>query len=422
MYVVTFVSNIEKNRRRLTIDTMIRQPSNSSPPHRRTSSSGGVPLSGGGIDYPDAGGYPPAPSSYNVALKSGTDNSNDMNKQQSTSSSSSSSTPRTFAHALLPDLPLLMHGSGDVLPECVNPHSVATLAQLVEKYVRSLVSAAMDAHDMFTDGEVVGGGACLGPPPFGATLSAGNDNDDESEDVLLITTKRKANDDKTLSKQKKKKQKIDYWDEPLPPPDHDDQDDAIDESSDLSSSDDDAPLLSSFRHMSSMSSMASNDIGNVDFAATEGFMPVDLHANERIRNYYVSAPTVMDARSFIFPICHDAILYQRIKEVQASRRAIRRDVVDSVVMDVMKEEGMNEGRRGMVDLWDVISDNNNDDKKVTIGGSTPTNKTHEKDKKSTADKKEGTQSANNIVGAGVLGSDVDPSWPGLNSLARGRLW
>ena len=61
-----------------------------------------------------------------------------------------------------------MHGSGDVLPEDVNPHSVATLARLIENYVSSLVGAALDAHDVFTDGEVVGGGACLGVPPFSA--------------------------------------------------------------------------------------------------------------------------------------------------------------------------------------------------------------------------------------------------------------
>ena len=148
-----------------------------------------------------------APVGYHpqyVPLKN-SDSSN--NKQQS--ASSSTSTPRTLAHALLPDLPLLMHGSGDVPPEEVNPLSVATLAKLTEKYVASLVSAAMDAHDVFTDGEVVGGGACLGPPPFGYK-GGENDNDDD--------TKRKANDTKSSSYNNKKKRKIDYWDMPLPIP------------------------------------------------------------------------------------------------------------------------------------------------------------------------------------------------------------
>ena len=55
----------------------------------------------------------------------------------------SNNTHETLAHALLPDLPLLMHGSGDVLPEDVNPHSVATLARLIENYVSSRVGAAL---------------------------------------------------------------------------------------------------------------------------------------------------------------------------------------------------------------------------------------------------------------------------------------
>ena len=295
-----------------------------------------------------------------VPLKN-SDSSN--NKEQS--ASSSTSTPRTLAHALLPDLPLLMHGSGDCRPEEVNPLSVATLAKLTEQYIASLVSAAMDAHDVFTDGEVVGGGACLGPPPFG--YKADDNNDD---------TKRKANDTKT-SNNNKKKRKIDYWDMPLPTPStNKDNSTSNYNSSDLSSdnSDGDDDNESSINIRNSI----------------DGYGNVDVHTNERTRSYYVSAPTVMDARSFIFPVCHDPVLYQRIKEVQKSRRAIQREVVDNVVLDIMKEEGANEGRRSNVDLYDAVLSNNNDKK---LAG-----------------------------GAGVLGSKIDPSFPGLNELSRDKLW
>ena len=322
-------------------------------------SSSGVPAG-----YYQPQNYPPQ-GSYVAPLKNNdgaNTNNNNINKQQSTASSTS--TPRTLAHALLPDLPLLMQ-SGDVRPEEVNPLSVATLAKLTEKYVASLVSAAMDAHDIFTDGEVVGGGACLGPPPFGYKA----DDNDDIDDI-----KRKAND--TKSSTNNKKRKIDYWDMPLPTPGTNKDDstsnyNSSDLSSDNSGDDDNEPSIS---------------IRN----SIDGYGNVDVHTNERTRSYYVSAPTVMDARSFIFPVCHDPVLYQRIKEVQKSRRAIQREVVDNVIMDLIKDEGVNEGRRGNVDLYDAVLSNNNDKK---MAG-----------------------------GAGVLGSKIDPSWPGINQLSRDKLW
>jgi len=363
-----------------------------------------------------------AATTYTTALKSSESNSTNTSKR---------STQKTLAHALLPDLPLLMHGSGDVLPENVHPHSVATLAQLIEKYVASLVGAAMDAHDVFTDGEVVGGGACLGPPPFRATGGQGDDDDDIDE-----AKKRKASSQKLRRKRQKK---IDYWDEPLPPPPVEDNDGADSSNDSLmdsefsdDDSDDDAPLISA-----SSTNAAENPF------SLQGLAPVDLHANERTRKYYVSAPTVMDARSFIFPICHDAVLYQRIKEVQASRRAIGRDVVDGALMEIMKEEGMNEGRRGMVDMLDAVlgsvvnnGESNEDirggqssslaDKKKGAGSSS---KAYGKNEMKGADKKKeieinaGAKSdGSNLVGAGLLDANIDPSWPGLNALSRGRLW
>ena len=79
-------------------------------------SSSGVPAG-----YYQPQNYPPQ-GSYVAPLKNNdganTNNNNSSNNKEH-SSSSSSSTPRTLAHALLPDLPLLMHGSGDVRIMCV---------------------------------------------------------------------------------------------------------------------------------------------------------------------------------------------------------------------------------------------------------------------------------------------------------------
>lgn len=374
-----------------------------------------------------------------------------------------STTNISLAHAIIPELPVLMHGSGDVRPEHVHPHSVAILARLVEKYVASLVCAALDAHDIFTDGQVVGGGACLGPPPFRSAMDGGqvveggeeesSNYDDEENHVIDEGTKKRREKNKSVAR--KKKAKIDYWDVPLPPPplqqtslssagggdntadlsqySNDDQNDTDE--------DDELPLLSPFRRNSSSSTTTSSSMGSSSQGNNKcvtplvrGFAPVDLHANERSRNYYVAASTVMDARSFIFPICHDAVLYQRIKEVQASRRAIQRDVVDNVLLDVMREEGAKEGRRGLVDAWDAVlgsrASNFEGSKSSTSGSATSSTVSPGKKKKgdntsvgTKENKKLNSRNAENLlVGAGLLDSDVDPSWPGLNALSRGRFW
>ncbi len=350
-------------------------------------------------------------------------------------SESSTSEYKSLAHALIPDLPLLMHGSGDVLPEQVDPISVATLARLIENYVASLVSAAVDAHDIFTDGEVVGGNAFLGPPPFRDTRGGEESDDDAVEaahDDDEETTSTKIG--KTTASRPKKKAKIDYWDLPLPPVKNDKEDgdpatndcldsgvDSNDDSDDEDDDDDDEPMIEPFRRLSSSS------MTNVDSATippNHGFAPLDLHANERIRNFYVAAPTVMDVRSFIYPICHDAYLFQRVKDVLASRRAIMRDVLDPVLLDVMMEEGRNEGRREMVDMYDGVlgrkMNNNDGDKKK--GNVAIANKAQDKKKEAKSTSEENIDFTSNIVGAGILDPGVDPSWPGLDSLSRGKLW
>jgi hypothetical protein len=332
-----------------------------------------------------------------------------------------SRTTSSLAHALLPDLPLLMHGSGDVLPEHVNPKSVAVLSQLTERYVASLVSAAMDAHDIFTDGEVVGGGACLGIPPFassaGATTAAAADSDSEDdnnyynakEESEEVIRKRKRSEKDKISK-KFKQRKIDYWDQPLPAAEEDSANEFDSSINDSDSSDDDSD-----DDASQLSSLRGGERRKSGFIGT---VPIDLHANQRTRDYYVSAPTAMDARSFIFPICHDAVLYQRIKEMQANRRAISRDMMDHVVLQAIQEEGVNIGRMDVSDMWNSVLTSAVGaaaaaaEEEVNKGGSA--SGTNDKAKEEGEDKKS--------VEAGLVDSNVKASWPGMKALSRGRLW
>lgn len=365
------------------------------------------------MNHPNAPGGPQAVPSYsNQGLIKTTINKGGKSK---TAETNSSRTASSLAHALLPDLPLLMHGSGDVLPEHVNPTSVAVLAQLTERYIASLVSAALDAHDIFTDGEVVGGGACLGIPPFASAAAAAADNDSEddgnynSKEESEETLKKRKRADKEKISRKFKQRKVDYWDQPLPAAGG--EDDSLNEvDSDSSDEDgsDDASQSSSLRGRKN-----SGFIGTV---------PIDLHANQRTRDYYVSAPTAMDTRSFIFPICHDAVLYQRIKEMQANRRAISRDIMDHVLLQAVEEEGVNIGRMDVADMWNSVLTSAVGaaaaavEEEVSKGGSS-SSAAKDGDNKS---KEEGVEKKS--VEAGLVDSNVKPSWPGMMSLSRGRLW
>ena len=59
---------------------------------------------------------------------------------------------RQLSKALQPDMKLLMHGSGDVGPSEVDDASKEMLSDLTVQYIYNLVEAAVDAHDILTDG------------------------------------------------------------------------------------------------------------------------------------------------------------------------------------------------------------------------------------------------------------------------------
>ena len=271
---------------------------------------------------------------------------------QATGEASSNS----LAMAILPSLPLLMHSAGDALPEEVSPESTAVLSTFIQKYIASLVGAAIDAHDVFTDGEVVGGGATLGIPSFRPKRQPGND----------------------LEGSTNKKHKIDYWDEPLT---HSD--------GDISSEDDDAPLLKSRRRRSSLISTTSSV--NEPPVCTAAVL--DIHTS-RTRKHYITAPTAMDVRSFIFPICHDAVLYQRVRELQSLRRQLGRDITDDVLISMIREEGEELSRGVGADVYDTVWGT-----KVTGDGA----------------------AIGALVKAGLVDGDgVDATWPDLNVFERDR--
>jgi hypothetical protein len=331
-------------------------------------------------------------------------------------SNNNNRTSSSLAHALIPDLPLLMYGSGDVSPDNVDPISVATLATFIEQYVDKLICAALDAHDIYTDGQVVGGGACLGPPPFPSSSSAMIGGGDNYLDEDVYNIEETVHDDLdeitiTLTNKRKERNTIDYWDMPLPP----NNKKGMNDNGNFRTNNDGA-LMNDDNIGDDDDNVVDDDddIAAATTSTTPGVVPIDLHSNERTRNYYVTSTTVLDVRSFIFPICHDAELYQRVKDIQSTRRSIQRDVYDRTMLDVILDEGRKEGRRGMVDMYDGVlgRDKNN---------TTATNKKKEvKFNSSYEEKSVDDDNGANIVGAGLVDAGVTPSWPGMD-LLLGRL-
>ena len=165
----------------------------------------------------------------------------------------------TCVAALGPDMPLLMHGAGDVIPEHVDPASAALVARLTTDYITKLCSAAVvDAHDILTDGA----GGMLPPPAL----------------------EKKLHPMSYFDELKHKKRKIpgeEYWDDPLPNP--------------------------NIKGISKPSKQQ----------AWVGLNGVDFYQASRSRKRHIQQ--AIDAQSFVFPICHDAELYQRVVQLQAAR-------------------------------------------------------------------------------------------------------
>jgi len=67
-----------------------------------------------------------------------------------------------IVEALSIDMPLIQHGSGDVVPFELNRKSTRILAELTANYIFNLVEAAVDSQEILNDGQR----APLPPPPL----------------------------------------------------------------------------------------------------------------------------------------------------------------------------------------------------------------------------------------------------------------
>jgi hypothetical protein len=152
------------------------------------------------------------------------------------------------------DLPVLMYGSGDSSPGSVDQESVQVLAELTANYVANLVAAAVDAHEVYTDGQ-----GYIAP----TTLYTCESNQRQS----LGGVGRRFED---------------------------------------------APAL----------------CAGLDFGT----------CTSKYQSKKPKTSTAISARSFIFPICHNATLYGKVLDIQSARRDIGPELTDKVMMDTIRDE------------------------------------------------------------------------------------
>jgi hypothetical protein len=243
------------------------------------------------------------------------------------------------------DMPLLMHGSGDVQPSKVHPESIRILSELTADYIANLVQAAMDAHEILNDGP-----QWLPPPPLPRDRappipSPPNLTNDHTNNNRATFTSSSGNggggggsgkqpgsndpqQQQTTQKRQQKRPRTEdeFWDEPLPEP--------------------------KIKGMSNSSNHPANRNGAAVAAANVpkfegvpidewvGVTGVNFWETSRARKAHVAAPSAITTPSFIFPICHDVGLYGKVLDVQLARRAIFAPLmVDKILMEMVQTEG-----------------------------------------------------------------------------------
>ena len=262
-----------------------------------------------------------------------------------------------IVNSLSKDMPLIMHGSGDVPIWDVNPRSSRILAQLTANYISNLVEAAVDSQEILNNGER----PSLPPPPLMSkkkrrkaplpsayewppsllakstkattttkkkkkatkgeiTASATTPDTKDATAKKATTTGTKpaaaVNKPNFGEKKKRKRRDVDYWDEPLS-----------------------EPKIKNKTLSEPMFTEADDIIyKGVPIGDWVGVTGVDFFEDSRIRDAHVSLPAAVGAQNFIFPVCHDKHLYGKILEIQATRRSMEPILTDSVVMDVILAE------------------------------------------------------------------------------------
>ncbi|KAL3918561.1 MAG: hypothetical protein SGILL_004177 [Bacillariaceae sp.] len=249
-------------------------------------------------------------------------------------------------------MPMIMHGSGDVVPWETNPESKMLLSQLTANYVSNLVEAAVDAHSILNGGRR----PPLPPPPpvkakdhrkphlpapyiWPSTTGTGASTAAAAASASLTAAAKASNKKKNTTKKdataaaaggptnpenfKRRKRNVDYFDEPLPEP----------------------KIKNNNRGATAAAPTTTNkDIDGVPIGDWVGVAGVDFFEETRARSAHVAPPHAIGTQSFIFPVCHDSALYGKILDVQgAARRSLEPVLANATIRDVIRTEAALQG-------------------------------------------------------------------------------
>jgi hypothetical protein len=241
-------------------------------------------------------------------------------EQPSTTSPLSSSdllqkASRELSKSLMEDLPMLMYGSGDVYPfkashmhpthsGTVNSNELETdinttsiLAELTSSFICDLVNAAIDSHDILTDGRSGGGGGII--PTFNSATTGS---------TMTMKEEEEGNKKKKSNKRQLKSSSTNQfgsssgrgrnWEEELP-----------------------MPII--------LSEPKRPRREGEDWQGTVG---LDLEANQ-LRSKYMTSTATINEKSFLLPVCHDTEMYNRSKEISSFHNSAMGVLFDSGVQE-----------------------------------------------------------------------------------------
>jgi hypothetical protein len=316
--------------------------------------------------------------------------------------------------ALSKDMPIIMHGSGDVKE--VNPDTQMLLSRLTADYISNLVEAAVDAHAILNGGQR----PPLPPPPppakkkrkepplpapyiWPADVLAGVSTTGSSKSSTAASKKKSANSNKNNSTdinsvsgtnmdpnlRGRRQRDVDYWDEPLPEP-------KIKNKPPPSPSEEE-------RRRQKEGLPQEKVIDGVKISDWVGVAGIDFFADSRARRAHVAMPAAIGTQSFLFPVCHDAALYGKILDIQSARRSLEPLLANATIRDVVRNEsGSLRKRRRETNKRKPKSNSGGDG-----GGTEAGAASGEDDDEVEDDEREATDSEDDEMGA---------AWPGLEEL------
>ncbi len=228
---------------------------------------------------------------------------------------------RELSKSLSKDLPFLMYGSGDVYPYPYttsstststsidsakhdnDPNTVSLLAELTCDFIHDLVHAAIDSHDIYTNGKCFGrndgggGGGIIPIPNFISSSSSSSSTSDATRNTASCNNTdniRKRNRD---------------WEEELP-----------------------IPIITSLQK-------SEQQLPHPPL--WQGSIGLNISSNE-IRSKYMSSTQTINEKSFLLPIYHDEIMYNRCKETLSFHQGLTDALFDPAIKQVVNEGIMDE--------------------------------------------------------------------------------